>query len=213
MTDDTRKAIRIVVADKSPLVQTGLTAFFENNERFCHVSTVPNGSAFMDASEKLQFNIGVIGWDMPGLNGRDVLQAIRKFPNPPRIVIYTGNAAPDIPRQAMQLGGAGFCSKSEPMSILLETVIAVSEGRMVFPFMDMSAAAADPYGTLTAREQELLASLSRGCTNAQLAKEFDISLNTVKFHLKNLFSKLAVKNRAQAVSRYLKSHGGMGNSL
>lgn len=76
---------------------------------------------------------------------------------------------------------------------------------MVFPFMDLSGpGGGDPFATLTAREQELLAALAQGHTNAEIAGELEISLNTVKFHLKNLFGKLNVRNRAQAVARYLK---------
>lgn len=212
MNEAIKEGIKVVVADKSPLVRAGLTAFFENDGRFNLLAAVADGEDFMEIVERTEFAIGVIGWDMPGRNGQEILQALRKLQNPPRIVIYTGNSALNIPRQAMQLGGAGFCSKSEALSTLLETVIAVSEGRMVFPFMDVNRAGADPFGTLTAREQELLAALSKGNTNDQIARELEISLNTVKFHLKNLYSKLTVKNRAQAVSCYLKSHGGMKSS-
>ncbi|MCB2100849.1 MAG: response regulator transcription factor [Rhodobacterales bacterium] len=201
------KSIEIVIADKSPIVQGGLGRMFEDDERFTLVATASDGERFMEAVERLRFSIGIIGWDMPYMDGRAVLQAVRERPNPPRLIVYTGNGSPEIPRQTMQLGGAGFCSKREPPSRLVETVIAVSEGRMVFPFMDMSRPGGDPYATLTTREQELLASLAKGRTNAQIAGDLDISLNTVKFHLKNLYSKLTVKNRAQAVAHYLKSHG------
>lgn len=77
---------------------------------------------------------------------------------------------------------------------------------MVFPFMDMSKPGNDPFGLLTGREQELLIALSEGHTNIQIAQELSISLNTVKFHLKNLYGKLSVKNRAQAVACYLRAH-------
>ena len=56
---------------------------------------------------------------------------------------------------------------------------------------------------LTEREREILESLSKGMTNQQLAENFEISLNTVKFHLKNLYGKMGVENRAQAVAKYL----------
>lgn len=200
------RTIDIVVADKSPLVQAGLEQILASDDRFTLLATAADGERFMEAVDRLCFDIGVIGWDLPYMDGRAVLEMLRERESPPRIVVYTGNAAPDVPRQVMQLGGAGFCSKSEPPHRLLETILAVAEGRMVFPFMDVSKPGADPFSSLTAREQELLAALSLGRTNAQIAGDLDISLNTVKFHLKNLFSKLNVKNRAQAVACYLKTH-------
>lgn len=206
MADTSKFTIDIVVAEKSPLVQAGLASLFGGDSRFRLVATAADGERFMEAVERLHFDIGIIGWNMPFLSGSGVLKALRERSQSPRVIVYTGNAAPEVPRQTMQLGGAGFCLKSDPPERLLQTVLSVAEGRMVFPFMDLSVPGADPFLSLTAREQELLGSLSQGRTNAQIATELSISLNTVKFHLKNLFSKLNVKNRAQAVACYLKSH-------
>lgn len=209
MTPDTAaKTIDIVIADKSPLVQTGLEALLAADHRFNVVAVAADGERFMDTVDRLYFDIGIIGWNMPYLDGRGVLEALNNRQSRPRIVIYTGNTTPDVPRQVMQLGGAGFCSKTEAPDRVVETLIAVSEGRMVFPFMDLSRPGTDPFASLTAREQELLSALANGRTNAQISEDLAISLNTVKFHLKNLYGKLSVKNRAQAVACYLK---GLGN--
>ena len=199
--------IEVVVADKSPLVLTAMVQLFDQDDRFNLVATAADGERFMEAVSRLSFDVGIIGWNMPYLSGQGVLQDLQNQENPPRIIVFTGNSAPDIPRQVMRFGGAGFCSKSDQPAQLIETVLAVAEGRMVFPFMDLSRSGSDPFSGLTAREQELLASLSRGRTNQQIAGDLSISLNTVKFHLKNLYGKLDVKNRAQAVACYLNASG------
>jgi len=201
------QTINIVVADKSPLIQSGIASIIDKDDRFTLLATAADGDRFLEAVRRMSFDIGIIGWNMPYLDGRGVLKALAETREPtPKIIIYTGNASPDVPRQVMQLGGAGFCSKSESAERLVQTILAVAEGRMVFPFMDMSNPANDPFDALTAREQELLASLSEGRTNMQIAGDLGISLNTVKFHLKNLYSKLNVKNRSQAVACFLKAH-------
>jgi len=202
-----KSAIDIVVADKSPLVLAGLTEMFGGDDRFNLLATAADGERFMEAVERLSFDVGIIGWAMPFMNGGDVLDALSGQDGAPRIVIYTGETAPSVPRRVMLKGGAGFCSKQDDPKTLMETVVAVAEGRMVFPFIDMSKPLADPFGTLTARERELLAALGDGLTNAAIASALDISVNTVKFHLKNLYEKLNVKNRSQAVSLYLKGPG------
>ncbi len=196
--------IEVVIADKSPLIQSALAQIFSGDERFSLVANASDGERFMEAVDRLAFDVGVIGWVMPYLDGPGVLKAISGRPHAPRIVIYTGDPSADLPRRAMLLGAAGFCSKREKPETLLTTVQAVAEGRMVFPFMDMSKPQADPFGSLTARERELFGTLAQGLTNAQIAKTIDVSLNTVKFHLKNLYEKLGVSNRAQAVAYYLK---------
>lgn len=203
-----REPIDVVVADKSPLVLSGLVQIFDKDERFNLVATAADGERFMEAVERLNFDVGIIGWNMPYLSGQGVLQALQQREGrKPRIIVFTGNGAPDIPRQVMRFGGAGFCSKTDQPAQVLETVLAVAEGRMVFPFMDLSRSGMDPFSGLTAREQELLSWLSRGRTNQQIAGDLSISLNTVKFHLKNLYGKLDVKNRAQAVACYLNASG------
>ncbi len=195
--------IELVVADKSSLVLHALKQIFGADGAYRLLATAADGERFLAAVERLGFDVGVIGWDMPHVDGRGVLQALRDRQASPRIVIYTGNKDADIARQAMALGAAGYCHKSEPPERLLETVAAVAAGRMAFPFVDVSQLSRDPLAGLTARERQLLAALSSGKNNAALARDLGISLHTVKFHLRNLYEKLAVRNKAQAVARYL----------
>lgn len=203
-----RRPIEIVIAEKNPLLMSSLIKLFAADERFTLVATTPDGERFLSAVERLAFDVGIIGWEMPYMDGRGVLQALQGKAGAPRVIVYTGSANPDVPRVAMALGAAGFCSKSDPPAQLLETVAAVADGRMMFPFVDVSQLASDPFAGLTPRERELLAALAGGLTNAQIAGKLDISLNTVKFHLKNLYDKLGVSNRAQAVAHYLKGREG-----
>ena len=197
------QVIDIAIADKSPIVQSGLRAMFENDERFRVVAVAADGERFMEAIDRLSFDIGIIGWEMPYLNGSAVLRTLRGREDAPRVVVYTGSQELDIPRQAMALGAAGFCHKSDPPERLVETVLAVAQGRMAFPYVDVRLLELNPLAGLTDREREILAALAEGMTNQQLANAFEISLNTVKFHLKNLYGKLSVDNRAQAVAKYL----------
>ena len=200
----TLSPIDIVIADKSPLVLAGLTELFKADDRFNLLATVADGEKFMEAVDSLAFDIGVIGWVMPFINGSDVLDALTARDDPPRIVIYTGDVAAAVPRRALLKGAAGFCSKQDNPDTLLNTLISVADGRMVFPFIDMSKPLDDPFGTLTTRERELLSALADGKTNAIIAEDLEISINTVKFHLKNLYEKLGVGSRSHALALYLK---------
>lgn len=208
MANSTQRTIDLVIAEKNPLLQSSLSRLFAEDDRFCVVAMAADGERFLAAVERLAFDVGIIGWEMPYLDGRGVLQALRSRDHAPRIIVYTGSPNPDVPRQAMALGAAGFCSKNEPPTHLVETILAVAAGRMVFPFIDVGRLAADPFAGLTPREREMLAALAGGLTNQQMAGQLAISLNTVKFHLKNLYDKLGVNNRAQAVAYYLKGREG-----
>ncbi|MBW8724356.1 MAG: response regulator transcription factor [Inquilinus limosus] len=192
--------IRIGFADKNPLVLRGLQSLFGEDRRFELVVSASDGERFLDAVARFELDVGIIGWVMANGDGRAVLQALRDRPAAPRIVVYTG-ADLGVARAAMQLGAAGFLSKSEPPERLLDVVAEVARGRMMFPFLDLGRAAADdPLACLTGRERELLERLAEGLSNEGLARRFGLSPNTVKFHLRNLYEKLGAANRAQAVA-------------
>lgn len=198
------KVIDIGIADKSPLVVQGLRSLFATEPGFHLLVTASDGERFLDAVNRFPFEIGVIGWEMPFAGGREVLEALREREGAPRIVVYSGTTDPAAPRDAMRLGAAGFVRKSEHPARLIEAVRAAAEGRMVFPLLDVRDVMNDPLARLTPRERELLRALGSGKTNAELARQFGVSVNTVKFHLRNLFDKLGARNRAQAVEIFIR---------
>jgi DNA-binding NarL/FixJ family response regulator len=197
------KPVEVVMADKNPIVLSGLERVFNDDPRFSVVAIAADGERFLEAVSRLSFDVGVIGWEMPYLDGRGVLHELRNQSGAPRIVVYASAPSAEIPRAVMAMGGAGFCPTDAPTDVLLETVANVAQGRMVFPYIDVRTLETDPFSALTHRERELLPSLRTGRTTAQIAADLGISVNTVKYHLKNLYGKLGVRNRAQAVDAYL----------
>jgi two-component system nitrate/nitrite response regulator NarP len=199
MTGRIKLPIEVALVDKSPLVHAALKSLLAQDRRFSLTFTASDGERFLDALCRLHCDVAIMGWIMPYKDGRAVLEALEHQPESPRIVVYTGDLDPALPRRAMALGAAAFVSKREPPERLLDVVEAVARGQMIFPFLDVRALHADPLGSLSPRERELLGELGTGRTNAELAHQLGVSVNTVKFHLRNLFDKLGVRNRAQAV--------------
>jgi two-component system nitrate/nitrite response regulator NarP len=199
------KPIDVVLADKSQLVLAGLNQLFTQDPRFRVVATVSDSDRFVKIAERTHFDVGITGWMLPSQGGRGVLSALREKPRAQgvAVVIYSGALDPDIPRQVMALGGAAFVSKRDTPEHLMEVVAQVASGHMVFPRFDVRCLYQEPFDNLTGRELQLLAALSEGATNGQIARRLGISLNTVKFHLKNLYEKLRVQNRAGAVALYI----------
>ena len=191
--------VEIAVADKNPVVLAGFKTLLARDARFRLVVTASDGERFLAACDRVAFQVGVIGWEMPFLAGREVLSALKTRPSAPRVVVYSGTRDADAPRAAMRLGAAAFISKQEPFARILEVLVAVAAGHMVFPFIDVGGLWDDPLALLTARERALLIELGSGKTNAELARSLGVSANTIKFHLRNLFDKLGVRSRAQAV--------------
>jgi len=196
---------RVVIADKSPVVRSGLRDFISRDDRFEVLGTVPTGGDFITVVEQRPTDIGIIGWSFPDMSGGDILAALKRRHIETRIVVYTGEPGKEVLRQAIRLGAWGFISKSDEPAVLVESIAAVARGRMSLPFIDLQALTTDPFAELTSRERELLTALANGWTNLQIASRIGISRNTVKYHLKNLYDKLGVSNRAMAVALYMQT--------
>ncbi len=195
----------VALADSNPLMLSALSEFFDRDPRFSLVTTAGTAEGFLEAVLRVPVAVGVIDWTLPMLGGEKLIEVLRAQESAPRVVVYSHSEGQDIPRKAMAAGAAGFCARSEPAEKLLDIVADVGRGKMVFPFLDVRELRQDPVHALTAKERILLAALAKGSTNKQLAEEFGISVNTVKFHLRNLFEKLDLGNRAQAIAFYYSS--------
>ena len=196
--------ITVAVIDKNPLVHRGLEQMLREDGRFELVMAAPDGEVFLSEyaarGVAAPVDVAVSGWVMPKGDGKSLLQRITAMANPPKIVIYTGEMSDMALRAAIREGASGLVHKAEPPERLLQAIATAAAGGRDFP---AAARRQPPMEALTKREKELLASLAGGATNNQLAEDLGVSVNTVKFHLRNLYEKLDVRNRAQAVAMYL----------
>ena len=210
-TNPTRKPlapIELALGDSNPLMLSAMSEFIERDPRFSLVATASSAEGFLEVVLRVPVVVGVIDWTLPKLGAERLIDVLRAQEAAPRIVVYSHGDGADIPSRAMAAGAAGFCSRSEPPERLLDIISEVAGGRMVFPFLDVRQLRRDPMSVLTRRERTLLTSLAQGRTNKELAADLGISINTVKFHLRNLFDKLSVSNRAQAIAFYYSTVAG-----
>lgn len=201
---DQSKPILVGIADKSPLMQAALKQLFSEDDRFQIVGSSANSETFLKMVEDVPMDVAVVGWVIPPGDARYILDHLKPRSDSPRVVVYTGLESDTVPVHVMAHGGAAYVSKNEQPEYLLDTVAEVARGRMVFPYLDVSLINANPLTTLTKRELEILSSLAAGRTNKEIAAEKGVSSNTVKYHIRNLFEKLSVSNRGQAIALYLK---------
>ncbi|MFT4707406.1 MAG: two-component system nitrate/nitrite response regulator NarP [Ascidiaceihabitans sp.] len=201
--------ISVALADSNMLVLSAMSEIFDRDPRFSLSSTASTAEGFLATVMRVPVQVGIVDWRLPALGGQKLIEVLRDHPDAPRILVYGDNAG-DLPRQALSAGAAGFSPRNGPVEGLLETCVAVAAGQMVFPFLDVRELQTDPIYQLTKRERALLEALSRGLSNRQLAAEFGISANTVKFHLSNLYEKLSISSRTQAVAFFFSSRLATG---
>ncbi|MFW8594076.1 LuxR C-terminal-related transcriptional regulator [Cribrihabitans neustonicus] len=199
-----------MLADANPLVLSAMSEIFDRDPRFSLVATSATAEGFLGTVMRVPVQVGIIDWSLPALGGAKLIEVLRDQANAPRLVVYADEAS-GVPRKAMSAGAAGFAPRSSPVENLLETCLAVAAGKMVFPFLDVRELQTDPIEQLSRRERAMLEALSKGLTNKELSKELGITTNTVKFHLSNLYEKLSVKNRAQAIAFYYAQRAAKGD--
>lgn len=199
------RPVTVALADGNPLVLSAMSEIFDRDPRFSLVATTATAEGFLGAVIRIPVSVGIIDWNLPALGGHKLIEVLRDQANAPRLIVYGDDSRGEVPRQAILAGAAGFVARNTPVDKLLDTCLAVAAGQMVFPFLDVRELQADPIQSLTKRERALLEALSKGLTNRELARDLDISANTVKFHLSNLFEKLGVPNRTKAIAFYYAS--------
>ena len=193
--------VDIMLADGNPLVLSAMSEIFERDSRFSLVATSATAEGFLGIAMRVPATVAVLDWGLPVLGAPRLIEVLRQQVNTPKVVIY-GDAGNDIPLRAMEVGAAGFVSRSSAVENLLDTCAEVAAGKMIFPFVDVREMNKDPIQSLTKKERKILEALATGQSNREISKHTGVSPNTVKFHLSNIYEKLAVKNRTQAIAFY-----------
>jgi DNA-binding NarL/FixJ family response regulator len=196
---------RVCIVDDHQLFADGLATALNAIPDIYVAGVYSTGELFLEARESgMPVDVILLDLEMPGLTGLDVLASPLTDSPVILVTMHTGNAER---QRAVDLGAAGFLSKSTPLLDLAAAIRAVADGRQVHSGTTLREIW-DQYGSplldpgaqsLTPRERELLGLLAGGVSSTdELAERLYISQKTVKNHLASIYEKLAVSDRAQA---------------
>ena len=206
------RPIRIVLADDHALVIEGLRTLIDRQPDMEVVATVYDGDELLAfLADHADVDIAVLDVQMP-YSGLRALSELRRHDSPVRILILTAFADGESIQSALQLGAEGFALKTESPTQTIDAIRQVAQGRLVFPraaqrWMSTFGRRTEQTPQLSDREQEVLQHLSRGLPNSEIGVALSVSENTVRFHLKNIYDKLSVNNRTEAVAWYFQHSG------
>ena len=144
-------------------------------------------------------DVAVIDVEMPSLGGVDVVRAVNRDELATRIVLLSAHLESDTVYAAVQAGVSAYLSKAWPAERICDALVAVARGDII---LRSNAAGARIH--LTPREREVLGGLAEGKSAPQIAGELHVSPATVKTHLKTLYEKLGVSDRAAAVAEAMR---------
>jgi DNA-binding NarL/FixJ family response regulator len=197
--------IRILAVDDHPLLRKGLAALMNAEPDLKLVAEATNGKEAIDAYRTHQPDVTLMDLQMPGVDGIQAIEAIRReFPQA-RIIVLTTYSGDVQVVHALKAGAKAYVLKGHVLDDLLDTIRAVHAGKKRIP-ADVAAELADHSidDPLTEREIEVLRLIAAGNANKRIADELAISEATVKSRITSILSKLGANDRSHAVTIGLK---------
>jgi DNA-binding NarL/FixJ family response regulator len=206
------EALRILIADDHPLFRKGMRALLTTTPGTEVVGEATTGQEAIGLAAELQPDVILMDLQMPGINGIEATRQILHTSPHIRILVVTLFEDDASIFTALRAGARGYILKDAKEEEMLRAIRAVGSGEAIFSpaiarrLMDFfaaprPAAPKEIFPTLTEREREILQMIARGRTNNDIAKELALSSKTVGNYVSNIFSKLQVADRAQAIIR------------
>jgi len=198
MTD---QKIRVLVVDDHPVLRDGVAAILENQVDMAMVGEARNGAEAIECFRTLRPDVTLMDLQMPGINGVDAITAIRSDFPAARIIVLTTYTGDVQAVRALKAGAVGYLLKNSLRTELIDAIRDVHRGqRRVQRDVADEIALHVVDEVLTEREIAILRLVAIGKANKQVGAELGLSEETIKGHLKNIFSKLDVADRTHAVT-------------
>jgi DNA-binding NarL/FixJ family response regulator len=213
--------IRLLVVDDHPVFRRGLLAVLSDSEDIEVVGAVGTGTDAIEAAADLAPDIMLLDLNLPDTNGIDVTKRLVASGFSGQVLVLTMYAEDAALVSAMEAGARGYLLKGASQEEIVSGIRSVVAGGMVFGAQVSAQVAARVTAAdrrhlpaLTAREEEVLALMADGRTNTDIARRLVLSDKTVRNHITNLFAKLGVTDRRDAVSLALEAGlGAQGGTL
>lgn len=203
--------IRILLADDHALVRQGTRELLEQQEDLEVVAEASDGKEAVQFALRERPDVVIIDFAMPRLNGIEATRQIKAIAPNIAVLVLTAYDSEQYVFAFLEAGAAGYLLKDVSVDELIKAVRAVYAGESVLhpaitrKVISRFARPGDRPGTgspleqITGRELEVLRLAARGMSNRDIARELDISMRTVQTHLSNVFNKMGVGSRTEAV--------------
>jgi len=222
----TENPIRLLIVDDHTLFREGLLAIFLAVNDIEVVGEAASGEDAVEKAEQLKPHVILMDIQLGDMNGIEAsARILERMPNT-RIIMLTMMEDSESLFAAMMAGARGYVLKGADKSEVLRTIRAVASGDVLFGaaiasrvtdyFRNLNTAqspqpAASPFPELSERELEVLDRIARGLNNHEIAAQLNITVKTVSNHISNIFGKLQVVDRAQAIIKAREAGLGKGD--
>lgn len=205
-------SLHILIADDHPLFRKGMRTLLTATAETEVIGEATTGQEVIELAATLQPDVILMDLQMPGVNGIEATRQILQTSPHIRILVITLFEDDASVFSALRAGARGYVLKDTKEEEMVRAIRAVGSGEAIFSpsiatrLMDFFAAPRpavpkEIFPTLTEREREILQWIARGSTNHDIARQLALSVKTVNNYVSNIFSKLQVADRAQAIIR------------
>jgi DNA-binding NarL/FixJ family response regulator len=196
----------VLIADDQTLFRSGLAALLDKDPRVIVVGQAANGEEAVRMVDELKPDLVLMDLKMPGMEGVEATRLIHTKHPKVAVIILSSFSGDGHLIQALEAGASGYVLKDTNVATIVNSMLAIAGGARV-----MSGAIADrllgmvsskpreSYDGLTAREVEILKLVAIGLANKQIAYRLKVSEKTVRNHISNMYEKLGIQGRSQAV--------------
>jgi DNA-binding NarL/FixJ family response regulator len=207
------EAIKILIADDHPVVREGLIAMLSREGDFKVVGEAKDGVEAVNKAKELSPDVVLMDLRMPEMDGVEAMRQIRPTMPDVKFIILTTYSDDDYIFSGIEAGARAYLLKDAPREDLFKAIRSVYRGesliqpvvasKLLDRFSQLSRRT--PSGEeLSVRELEVLCLMAKGAANKEISAELNIAQSTVKTHITNIFQKLGVNDRTEAVTQALK---------
>jgi two-component system, NarL family, response regulator LiaR len=199
---------RVLIVDDQTLFRSGLARLLDGDERVNVVGEAADGLEAVQKVSSIKPDIVLMDLRMPNMDGIEATRKIVAEHPEVKVMILTTFEADNNVIQALKVGASGYILKDSQADAIVASILAVAAGEQVMSgavagrVLDILTGTTTPkefYGGLTVREIEILKMLASGMANKQIAYKLKISEKTVRNHVSNMYEKLQIDDRSQAV--------------
>jgi len=208
---DTKKKVRVVVADDHPLYREGVVRALTASGRVDVVAQAEGGRDALDQIREHAPDVALIDYKLPDLDGVSVVHAVSRDGLQTRVLLLSAFTDSGLVYEALQTGASGYLPKEAKRDEIVDAVLACSRGETVLPseltaglVTEIRVRRVTDSPVLTDREREILGMIASGKSLPEIAKELYLGVTTVKTHVQHLYEKLGVSDRAAAVAEAMR---------